>query len=393
MEFSIPFSGRAHQYSDAEVAVVTEAMKNTVPLTQGNHLKQFENKFKNYVGANHAFAVSNATVALELAAQLCQLSRDDEVIIPTHTFTSSAYPFARTGAKLVWADIDLATRVVTAETIIPCLSSRTKVIVVPHLYGYGASMVDIMALAKEHNLLVVEDAAQAVGVSVDGQYAGTFGDFGIYSFHSHKNISTLGEGGMLVLQSSDIAKVVPLLRHNGHCDFPFERADYWKPAMGNVDFPVLNTRRLWPMNACLGEVECAVGEKLLDRVDQINEEKRRRAIQFIDNLNAYPELVFHREDTTRHNYHLLTAMVTNDLRDQFIRRMADHHRIQCVVQYCPLNRYPFYSTLGFGEANCPKTDLFYDNMVSFPFHHMLTDSQISLIIDSAKETLDWIRSQ
>jgi dTDP-4-amino-4,6-dideoxygalactose transaminase len=339
----------------------------------------------------NVFALSNATAGLELAAQLCQFKRGDEVIIPAHTFTSTAYPFVKNGAKIVWSDIDLATRVVTAETIASCITSNTRAIVVPHLYGYGADMPAIMTMADGYGLLVIEDAAQALGVTVDDRMVGTYGDFGIFSFHAQKNITTLGEGGLLIVRDPETAKIIPMLRHNGHCPYPSDRPDYWIPAMGDVDLPHLNEESLWPANYCIGEVECALGVKLIDRIDEINDQKRHRALSVIDKLSGYPDLIFHREESPRHNYHLLVAQISNNLRNQFIRRMANRHGIQCVVQYYPLNRYPFYRKLDFGKANCPNTDLFFDNMVSFPFHQSLSDEEVDLIVFASWETLDYLR--
>ena len=208
MEFRIPFNGRPHEYTETEIDAVVGVMRGSTQLTQGEHLRDFENRFKQYACVDHAFAVSNATAGLELIAQLCQFKRGDEVIIPTHTFTSSAYPFVKNGAKIVWSDIDLATRVVTAETIAPCITSNTRAIVVPHLYGYGADMSSIVTLADEYELLVIEDAAQALGVVVDNRMVGTYGDFGIFSFHAQKNITTLGEGGMLIVKDPEMAQML-----------------------------------------------------------------------------------------------------------------------------------------------------------------------------------------
>ena len=391
MQFKIKFSGKSHNYTDEEIKTVGQAMKDAEPYTQGRYLKGFEEKFCKYLDAFHAFAVNNATSALEMAAQLCEFEPKDEVIIPSHTFTSSAYPFAKKGAKIVWADIDLQTRVVTAETIENKISPHTKAIVVVHLYGYMADMPAIMDIARKHNLFVIEDAAQSMGTEIDGKKSGTFGEFGVFSLHSHKNITTLGEGGMMVVKEKKYADIIPMLRHNGHCNFLFEREDYWIPAMGNVDFPVLNDTILWPNNYCLGEIESALGIKLLDRLDELNSQKRKRAIYFIDALKDYPELEFHRVDTTRHNYHLLAAKMTSGKRDKFIRKMAHEKGIQCVVQYYPLNRYPLYQKLGFGQAECPNTDNFFDNMISFPFHHWLSDSDLSYMLDSTIEVLDSLK--
>jgi dTDP-4-amino-4,6-dideoxygalactose transaminase len=388
MEFKIRFSGRAHDYNDEEIETVITTMKSADPLTQGKYRNEFEQKFKKYFGVENAFTTSNATAALELIAQLCQFKPDDEIIVPGHTFTSSVYPFIKRGAKPVWADIDMRTRVVNAGTIERCLTPKTKAIVIVHHYGYVADMPEIMDLAKRKNLLVIEDAAQSIGAKVDGKISGTFGDFGVFSFHSHKNITTLGEGGMLVVKDKKFADLIPMLRHNGHCGFDYERKDYWIPAMGNVDLPELNGQILWPNNYCLGEVECALGIKLLDRLDKINVFKRGRAITFIDSLKDVTDLEFHREDSERHNYHLLVARVKNGKRDELIRKMAAEKGIQCVVQYYPLYRYDFYKKLGFGQANCPNSDEFFDNMVSFPFQSTLNDVELEYMALSIKEILN-----
>ncbi len=390
MDLKVNFSGRALDYSEEEIAVVVDAMRNADPLTQGRYQALFQEKFRAFNAAPYAFAMMNGTAALELAARLCLLDAGDEVVIPSHTFTSSAYPFARTGATLVWADIDPHTRVVTKQSIQRVLSPRTKVIVVVHLYGYVADMPGIMALARERGLLVVEDACQAIGADIGGVKAGNFADFGVFSFHSHKNLTTLGEGGMLTCKDSAFADIIPMLRHNGHCAFSEDRPDYWIPAMGNVDFPELNGHRLWPYNYCLGEVECALGAKQLDRVLTINEEKRARAIAFIDALAAYPELCFHRDTSTRHNYHLLAAWLdgSQERRNDFIRRMFHEHKVKCVVQYYPLNRYPLYQKLGFGRADCPHADTFFDHMISFPFQHNLKEEEFQHMLDAAKQVLD-----
>jgi len=388
-KFKIPFSGRSHNYTEKEIETVVKVMQEASTLTQGEYQIAFQDKFCDYLGVNHAFALNNATSALELAAQLCQFKEGDEVIIPAHTYTASAYRFLKNGAKIIWADIDLKTQVVSAESIRACISSKTKAIVVVHLYGYCADMPSIMDLASQKNLVVIEDVAQAIGTKIKGQMAGTFGDFGVFSFHSHKNISTLGEGGMLVVRDDEIASIVPLLRHHGHCDFNYVRKDYWKPAMGNLDFPEFNGLKIWPNNFCIGEVECALGEKLLDRVDKMNQEKRLRAIHFIDELSKFEDIEFHRVDSERHNYHLLVGRFLNDKRDKFIELMADNG-VQCVVQYYPLNRYDFYIKAGYGKANCPNTDNFFDNMVSFPFQHMMGDATFDLLIKTTKKVLSEI---
>lgn len=391
MQTKINFSGRAIQYTEEEIATVVEAMRNAEPLTQGAHMAEFERKFAAYEGVDEGscFAVMNGCAALEMSAQLCNFKPGDEVIIPSHTFTASAYPYIKHGATPVWADIDPATRVVTAETIARVITPATKAVVPVHLYGYVADMPAIMDLCRERGLICIEDAAQAIGSEIDGRKAGSFGDMAIFSFHSHKNLTTLGEGGMLYVKDPELAAIVPLLRHNGHCAFKGERPNYWTPAMGNVDLPILNGTPLMPSNYSIGEVECALGAKMLDRIDEINSKKRARAIRLIDALADFPELEFHRVPDKRHNYHLLAARMASgpEARDRFMTRMYEDKGIKCVVQYLPLNRYDFYKKLGYGAAACPEADAFFDAMVSFPFQHWLSDADYEYLIASIRDVM------
>jgi dTDP-4-amino-4,6-dideoxygalactose transaminase len=275
MNYKIPFSGRAHKYTQEEKEVILDAIENAVPLTQGKYQNEFQDKFSSYIGSEYCFAVNNATAALDMSAQLCQFKDGDEFICPSHTFTASAYPFIKKGAKPVWADIEKNTRVVSLNTIKKCITPNTKAVVVVHLYGF--IIPDILDIAKyciENNILLIEDVAQAMGTKINDKMAGTYGDFGVFSFHSHKNMTTLGEGGMLIVKDKQYADIIPMLRHNGHCGWDIERPNYWTPAMGNVDLPKLNDEYLMPNNYCLGEVECALGAKLLDRLDEINSQKK-----------------------------------------------------------------------------------------------------------------------
>lgn len=393
MEFKVPWSGRGSVYTEDEIAIVVEAMRSADPQTQGRYQIEFERAFVAYTSSPNAFAVSSCTGAIELSALICALKPGDEVILPAHTFAASAIPFARAGATLKWADIDADTHVVTAETIAPLITSRTRVVVVVHLYGLVCDMDPIMALARQHGLIVVEDVAQAMGALYKGRQAGSIGDFGCFSFHTHKNITTLGEGGMLTVASASLAELVPGLRHNGMRAYAGERRQYWIPAMSDVDFDIDG---LWPYNFCLGEVQCALGAKMLERLDSINAERAQRAHRFVAAFGDYPELVFQRVPRgCGHSYHLLPARYDgsawNRTRDEFLEQLAYFAGVRAVVQYCPLYRYPMFQKGGFAAACCPETDRFYDNMVSFPFQQWMSEDQFELMISLVRSALDRMR--
>ena len=195
--FILPWSGRGINYNDEDINLVIKAMREADPLTQGPYQEEFERIFSEYHENIPSFATSSGAGALEISADLIDIKPGDEVIIPAHTYVASAIPYARRGAKLVWADIDIDTRIVTAETIVSKITSKTKAVIPVHLYGLCAEMEEIISLADKHNIWVIEDCAQALGSSYKGKRCGTFGHIAIYSFHAQKNITTLGEGGVL----------------------------------------------------------------------------------------------------------------------------------------------------------------------------------------------------
>jgi len=391
--YKISWSGRSVDYTDQEIDAVIKAMKTADPLTQGKYLKEFEQKFSEYIGVKNSFAVSSATAALELSAILCRLKEGDEVIIPAHTFCATAIPFARTKAKIIWADIDKDTRVVSAETMEKCITEKTKAMVIVHLYGLMAPMDKIMELAKKNNILVVEDCAQAIGAESNGKKAGSFGDFACFSFHGQKSITTLGEGGMLVVKSDESAKMVSGLRHNGSRPYTEEREKFWKPAMSNVDFDIDN---FWPYNFCIGEVQCALGLEILKTIDQQNQKRIDRAKKFEEALKEFEELSFQKVlEDKMHVYHLLSAKYDDKkfgkTRDDLIELMTQKYLVKTIVQYYPLYRYPMFQKAGLSDANCPNTDDFFDNMVSFPFYLWMSDNDFEYIIESTKKALQELR--
>ena len=167
--YKVNFPARLQDYTQQEFDAVIAAMKNE-SQTQGPILKQFEEDFKAYSGANHAFAVDNCTNALRMAAILCRLEPGDEVIISAYTFCATAIPFGKTGAKIVWADIDEDTWVADPKDIERKITDKTKALVVVHLLGMPVNMPEIMKLAEKHNLRVVEDCAQAALYKKDAKH-------------------------------------------------------------------------------------------------------------------------------------------------------------------------------------------------------------------------------
>jgi perosamine synthetase len=395
MDFRIDWSGRAFDYSETEIAAVVDVMRQGDPLTQGRHLRQFESDFAAYLGVEHAFAVANATNALDLIALLADIKPGDEIVVPAHTFCASVIPFLRRGAKLRWADIEPSTLVVSAETIARAITDETKFVMVVHLYGLMPDMDPIVELCQARGIRLIEDAAQALGAEDRSRRAGSIGDFAAFSFQGQKNLTTLGEGGMLIAKDPALAELAPGLRHNGLR--PFQRAQgddsYWLPAMSDVASDIPGEL---PFNFCLSEAQCAVGSAVLARIDDMNAARRARAAAFQAALADYPELRFqHVGEGKVSSHHLLVASYTGSDgadRDAFISRMAFTHGVKCVVQYRPLYRYDLIKVAGFGEGNCPESDRFYDSMISFPFHLWMSDADFHYMCESVVETAQALRA-
>ncbi len=387
--FKVPFPGRMYKYTEEEINAVVEVMRNADGLTQGPYMKQFEEDFKTYTGANHAFAVDNATNALRLSAILCRLKPGDEVIIPAYTFCATAIPFGMTGAKIVWADIDEDRRVVAPEDIERKITEKTKAIVVVHLLGMPVDMEAVIAIAEKHNLRVVEDCAQAPSAAIDGRQVGTFGDFGCFSFHGAKNMTTLGEGGMLTVRSNQDAALVPGIRHNGCRAYAGERQRYWVPAMSNVDIDI---EGIWPNNFCIGEAQCALGSFLLKRLDKINDTLIAQATKIKKALADVPELSFHKiPEGYRHIYHQFVMHFDGSAlgkdRNDLMDVLANKYKIRVIVQYYPLYRYPLFQRLGAGEHDCPVLERWWDNSFSFPWWCGIPDETIDYLVSSLKDAI------
>lgn len=388
MKFRLPFSGVGAKYTDREKKIVIDAMESNDTLTQGNYQAKFEDDFSKFIGVKYCFATSCAASALELAALVIKIKSGDEIICPAHTYNASAYPFAKHGGKLVWADINKDTWVCDVDTLDSVVNENTRAIVVVHLYGAPANMPEIVSYAKRKNLILIEDCAQAIGASINDKPVGSFGDISIFSFHSHKNISTLGEGGMICTNNIDYARLIPGLRHNGHA--PYVGRDpryYWLPAMSNVDVDI---EGVWPNNFCIGEVQCALGSTMLPRIAEINKVRRKRFFEFEAAVREIREIAVQKfYPSALSTHHLLPIMFSGNpvTRDVIIEKLAYEYSIQAIVQYYPLYRYPLFSKNGFGKADVPNTDKFFDNMISLPFHQWMSDEDFKYLVES---TIDCI---
>ena len=235
--------------------------------------------------------------------------------------------------------------------------------------------------------------AQALDCRIDGQHVGTFGDFGCFSFHSAKTMTTLGEGGMFVCADDADAAAAPGIRHNGCCAYPADRERYWSPAMSCVD-SFLDDR--WPQNFCIGEAQCALGTEELKSVIANNNTLIAQDRKIREKLAAVPEISFSRcPENGRYVVHQYImhydGSACGKTRDDLLDLMTKKYGIRCIVQYYPLYRYPLFQRKGCGEFDCPVLDKWWDGSFSFPWWCGMDDTVIDTLCSSLIAAVEELR--
>jgi perosamine synthetase len=261
--------------SSREIVYVNKAVSLGWNLNHSDYIKLFEEKFAQTVGSKYAMATSSCTGALHLSLLALGIGPGDEVIVPDITWVATASAVAYVGAKPVFADVDQFSWNITVESIQRVLTNKTKAIIPVHLYGFGAPMFEIISFANSNNLLVVEDAAPAIGAEIEGKLAGTFGHFGCYSFQGAKLLVT-GEGGMLVSNDEDLIKKAWKIQDHGR-----KPGTFWIEELGYK----------YKMN----NITAALGLAQIERVNTQIEKKREINQLYRELLGGTNYLAFQEE--------------------------------------------------------------------------------------------------
>jgi len=270
-------------YSEEEIEAVARILRSgKVNYWTGTEGREFEKEYAAYTGRQHGLAVANGSLALELALRVLGIGPGDEVVTTPRSFIASASCAVLVGARPVFADVDRVSQNVTAESIRAVLTPATKAIVAVHLAGWPCAMDDLMALAREHGLKVIEDCAQAHGATLKGRPVGSFGDVAAFSFCQDKIVSTAGEGGMIVLDSDELYEQAWAYRENGKSyDAVYRRAH--EPGYRSV-YDSFGT------NGRLTEIQSAIGRIQLRKLPGWVEARRRNAALLNEGLGQLPGL-------------------------------------------------------------------------------------------------------
>jgi dTDP-4-amino-4,6-dideoxygalactose transaminase len=307
------------RFDESELEAVKEVIRSGelsrffTDFSGGRYVQAFEEDFAKYLGVEHAISVCNGTVSLEIALQAMGIKRGQEVITTPLSFIATGTAILRVGAKPVFVDIDKSTLNIDADLIENAITRRTRAIITVSLNGMPCSMYVVNSIARKHNLMVLEDAAQSLGASIDGQKIGTYGLCGCFSFQESKTITTLGEGGMIVTNDFCIAEKARNIRNHGN-------------VYGTMDDVVCT-------NARMTEAQAAFGCMQLRKLDSFNEVSKRNAEYFLSHLKPPFASVWNMTDepaakllrkSYRSSYYLMPVVASPDVRrDHFVQYTKD----------------------------------------------------------------------
>jgi dTDP-4-amino-4,6-dideoxygalactose transaminase len=363
----IPFVDLGAQYRSIkrEVDAAIQRVIESAAFVMGREVEAFEAAFAAYTGARHCICLSNGTAAIHLALVACGVGAGDEVIVPANTFFATAEAVANAGATPRFVDVDPVSYTLDPERIEAALTPRTRAITPVHLYGQAADLDPIFEVASRHNLLVIEDAAQAHGSLYKGRHVGTRGRAGCFSFYPGKNLGAYGEGGAVVTDDREVARRVRLLRDHG------STSKYTHEIIG--------------YNFRLEEIQGAVLSVKLKHLDDWNALRRAHAARYNETL-AGAGLALPREMAYAHHvYHLY--VVQSDERDQ-LRKALEESGIKTGIHYpVPVHLQPAFASLGHREGDFPEAERLSKRVLSLPMFAELTVEQIARVVEAISHQL------
>lgn len=404
----VPYSFFGSIYDEDEDKMVLAAMKQE-SQTMGPQVTMFQNEFAKKFDVKHAFATSNCTTAMHAATQALGIKAGDEVIVTPITFIATSLVILKEGAKPVYADIDPKTFDIDPKQIEDKITPRTKAIYVVHYGGQICDMDPIMAIAKKHNLYVLEDCAHAHGAMYKGRQAGTIGDIGCFSFHSLKNMTTLGEGGMIVTNNDKLCDKIQRMRVMSITHWNPDQTiwnfggiklekksekDYWIPS----HFDVIDDEGKWGNNYRMNETQAACGRAQLRKLDMLVEKRRFNGHYLNEGLKGIKGITPVYEDPNCHHaFHLYTLCVEPEIlgasRDTFMRVLYQEEGIQGILHYQPTYHFTGLKKMYHYPDNlCPNANkFFYARELNLPMHPRLTKDDLDMIIEGVKNTVKKVR--
>ena len=384
LPFTLPLIG------EEEIAEVVDSLRSGW-ITTGPKVKRFEEEFAQYIGCRHAIAVNSCTAALHIALTALDIGPDDEVIVPTLTFCSSANVVVHAGARPVLVDVGEDFNV-QAETIERAITPRTKAIIVVHYSGQACDLAAVYDIARRHHLAVIEDAAHAVGAEYNGHKIGASyhtqalsldKHITCFSFYAIKNLTT-GEGGMIVTSDPELAERIRMLSLHGM------NRDAWKrySSAGSWFYEVQEAGFKYNMT----DIQAGMGIHQLKKLDGFIETRARYAGMYSEAFSEVPEIempLIHED--RKHAWHLYVIKLALERlkidRAEFIEELRAQN-IGTSVHFIPVHLHPYYrEKFGYRHGDLKQAEYLYDRIVSLPLYPGMKEDDVHDVIRAVRNIL------
>lgn len=367
-----------HQSIDgSDIASVVRVLKSDW-ITQGPAVLQFEQAIARYCGVTYAVAFSSGTAALHAAYEAAGIKQGDEVITTPMTFAATANAIVYCGGKPVFADIQEDTLNIDPEEVIGKITKRTKAIAPVDFAGHPAELDRIRSIARKHNLLVIEDAAHALGSMYKGKRVGSLSDMTMFSFHPVKVITT-GEGGMIVTNKKDLYEKLKTLRNHGIVKRPEKGPWYYEiENLGN--------------NYRITDFQCALGLSQMKKLDRFIRRRRGIVTQYNRAFSKMKKIIVPVEKPyAKSAYHLYPIRLRLELLDVGRREVFEALQkkgLGVQVHYIPVHLHPFYrKTFGYKKGDFPKAEQYYEQAITLPLFPAMTSGQVNDVVRTVREVL------
>lgn len=362
-----------------DIEAVVETLRSPF-LTQGPKVEEFEKAVANYVGVKFAIAFSNGTAALHGACFAAGIEDGDEVITTPITFTATSNAILYCGGTPVFADIDENTYNIDPHNIKDKITSKTKAIIPVDFTGQPVDLDQIMKLANEQSLIVIEDGAHSLGANYQGKKIGTQAHMTMFSFHPVKPITT-GEGGIITTNSKEYYERLKVFRSHGisKTKYSIEQGD-WYYEMTNLGY-----------NYRMSDMQAALGLSQLVKIDKFIERRREISKLYNDKLSNLPGIILPKQlKVSESGWHLYSIQIDNNIVSKTRKEIFDEMRalnIGVHVHYIPVYWHPYYRELGYERGICPKAEKWYEQAITLPLHTEMTDKDVEYVVEALQSVI------
>lgn len=372
----IPYGRQTIEEDD--IQAVVDVLRSDY-LTTGPKIAEFEKMVADYVGAKYAVAISNGTSALHAACFAAGIQPGDEVITTPLTFAASANCVLYCGGTPVFADVDPKTYNIDPEDIRRKITDKTKAIIAVHLAGQPCDMDEIHKIAKEHDLLVIEDGAHALGSVYKGKKVGTLSDMTTFSFHPVKPITT-GEGGMIVTDNEQFYQKMMLFRSHG-----ITREEN---LMTRNDGPWFYQQLDLGYNYRITDIQCALGCSQMKKLDRFLARRKQIVARYNEAFADCENIITpYQLPETESGWHLYIVQVKNCDRRKVFEALREQG-IAANVHYIPVYMHPYYQEHGYKDVHCKNAEEIYSHIITLPLYPALTEEQQKFVIEKIMDALE-----